>query len=80
MARLTAEGLWFVEDPTSFPIDPFTGRTATDGGLEVRRALERLRLAADTVAESGTPEQADAAVAVLSAARRSIYLVLADQA
>ncbi|MCW2550188.1 MAG: transcriptional regulator, PadR-like family [Mycobacterium sp.] len=60
--------------------DPFTAVTEQAGGRHVLRgAVEQLNGAARAVAMSGTEAQIVAAQEILSQARRSLYLILAEE-
>lgn len=59
--------------------DPFTAITAEAGGSnDLRGAIEQLHVAARAVAQTGNRAQIEAAAELLSQARRSLYLILAD--
>jgi DNA-binding PadR family transcriptional regulator len=78
LAALTDEGRAHIESQHDSSGDPFAElRDAGDhGGL--RNALEALAGAVRQVARTGTPEQRTRAEQTLVAARRTVYLVLAD--
>ena len=58
--------------------DPFAGYTASGPGADLRGLLDQLHAAARQVARTGTDAQRTAAAAILTDARRSLYLLLAD--
>ena len=58
--------------------DPFAGYDATAPGADLRRLVHELVEATHQVGRAGTDGQRDAAAKILSEARRSIYLLLAD--
>jgi DNA-binding PadR family transcriptional regulator len=59
--------------------DPFAGHSPTGPGTDLRGLLDQLHAAARQVARTGSDAQLTAAAAVLSEARRSLYLLLADE-
>jgi DNA-binding PadR family transcriptional regulator len=60
--------------------DPFTAVTEQAGGRhDLRGAIEQLHVAARSVAMSGTDAQILAAQEILTQARRSLYLILAEE-
>jgi DNA-binding PadR family transcriptional regulator len=60
--------------------DPFTAVTEQAGGRrDLRGSIEQLHVAARAVAMSGNDEQIAAAQEILSQARRSLYLILAEE-
>jgi len=59
--------------------DPFAGHSPSEPGTDLRGLLEQVHAAARQVARTGSDAQLTAAAAVLSDARRSLYLVLADE-
>jgi len=59
--------------------DPFAGHSAGGPGTDLRGLLEQLHAAARQVARTGSDAQLTAAAAVIADARRSLYLVLADE-
>lgn len=58
--------------------DPFAGDSAAAPPTDLRGLLGELHAAARQVARSGTDAQLTAAAGILSEARRSLYLLLAD--
>ncbi len=58
--------------------DPFAGHDAGAPGNDLRRLLEQVHGAVREVGRTGTDAQRTAAAAVLTDARRSLYLLLAD--
>ena len=60
--------------------DPFGQVEGAAPGPDLRGPLHELHAAARQVAVSGSPEQVEAATAVLAEARRALYLILAGEA
>jgi len=58
--------------------DPFAGQSPTRQGTDLRGLLEELHAAVRQVARTGSDAQLTAAAGVLTEARRSLYLLLAD--
>lgn len=80
LVTLTAEGRAHVEEQRGSWGDPFGQVEGQEPGPDLRGPLHELQAAARQVAVSGTPDQVQAATAVLAEARRSLYLILADGA
>jgi len=79
LVTLTEAGRAHLAERGSAMPDPFTAITAAAGGSnDLRGAIEQLHIAARAVAQTGDSAQIEAAAEVLSAARRSLYLILAD--
>ncbi len=55
-----------------------SGRARIERGLAVPKAGARLAQAAAIVAQSGTPQQVERAVAAIDEARRALYAILAE--
>lgn len=55
-----------------------SGRARMERGLALPKAGAKLAQAAAVVAQSGTPEQAERAVAAIDEARRKLYAILAE--
>src|SRR5690606_8418241 len=55
-----------------------SGRARMERGLALPKAGAKLAQAAAVVAQSGTPEQAEHAVAAIDEARRKLYAILAE--
>lgn len=55
-----------------------SGRARMERGLALPKAGAKLAQAAAVVAQSGTPEQAERAVAAIDEARRTLYAILAE--
>ena len=60
-------------------VDPFAGRSAMGPGADLRGLVEQLHGAVREVARSGTDAQLAGAAKILSEARRSLYLLLAEE-
>ncbi len=58
--------------------DGESGRARVERGLALPKAGMKLAQAAAQVAQNGTPEQAERAVAVIDEARRRLYAILAE--
>jgi DNA-binding PadR family transcriptional regulator len=58
--------------------DPFGGRPEGAPGTDLRSLVEQLHGAIRQVARTGSDAQLTAAAAILTEARRSLYLLLAD--
>lgn len=77
LVTLTEAGRALVEGGTL--ADPFAGMTApVEAAYDVRGALEGMLGAFKQVVRTGDARQINAAVKVLTDARRSLYLILAD--
>ena len=55
-----------------------SGRARMERGLALPKAGAKLAQAAAIIAQSGTPEQAERAVAAIDEARRTLYAILAE--
>ncbi len=75
---LTDEGRAHLDDPANEQTDPFAGHSADGNSTDLRGALRDLQTAARVVAVSGTDAQITAAHKVLAEARKSLYLLLAE--
>ncbi len=75
---LTDEGRAWIADPANEQTDPFAGHSADENGPDLRGALRDLQAAARVVAVSGTDTQIAAAHKALVDARKSLYLLLAE--
>ena len=80
LVTLTSDGHAYIAEHGGELSDPF-GQAAggDDAGLDLRGPLDELRVAARQVAVSGSAAQAEAAVRVLAQAKRSLYLILAEE-
>ena len=78
VATLTDAGRELVEANRSVWPDPFAGVPGARSGPDLRSLLEQLHGATRQVGRAGTAEQVTAAAEILSTARRSMYLLLAD--
>jgi DNA-binding PadR family transcriptional regulator len=78
LVTITPEGRAELEERTARSGDPFAGFGGATAGGDLRDVLQELHLAARQVSRGGRPEQVEAARAVLSEARRSLYLILAE--
>lgn len=58
--------------------DPFAAFDESAPGVDLRRQVDDVRMAARQVAQLGSEDQAAAAAKILTAARRDLYLLLAD--
>jgi DNA-binding PadR family transcriptional regulator len=79
LATLTESGRKHVEENAQNWPDPFA-ESAEHPGANLRVLLEELHIAARQVARNGTDAQRASAAEILSGARRSLYLLLADGA
>jgi DNA-binding PadR family transcriptional regulator len=59
--------------------DPFGGATTEAPGSDLRRLMHELLDAARQVGRAGSDAQREAAATILTDARRSLYLLLADE-
>jgi DNA-binding PadR family transcriptional regulator len=80
LVTLTDAGRTHVEEQRGAWGDPFGQVEGAAPGPDLRGPLHELHAAARQVAVSGTPAQVEAAAAVLTQARRALYLVLAGEA
>ncbi len=80
LVTLTDEGRAHVEERRAGWGDPFGTVEGSSPGPDLRGPLHELQAAARQMATSGTPEQVEAASAVLAEARRALYLILAGEA
>lgn len=78
LVSLTDAGRSHLEDPGYEAADPFAGHTSGNDTPDLRTALRDLQGAARAVAVGGTDSQIAAAHAVLGEARKSLYLILAQ--
>jgi DNA-binding PadR family transcriptional regulator len=79
LVTLTEAGREYLAANAETMTDPFTEITKQAGGShDLRGSVERVRDAARAVGLSGTDAQIAAAQEVLSQARRSLYLILAE--
>lgn len=75
---LTEAGRAIAESATE-PTEPSeSGRARIERNLALPKAGAKLAQAAAVVAQSGTPEQAERAVAAIDEARRKLYAILAE--
>ena len=80
LVALTDAGREYLAANKETMVDPFTAITEQRGGVhDLRGSLEQLRGAARAVAVSGTDAQIAAAQEILGQARRSLYLILAEE-
>jgi len=81
MATLTDEGRAYQIEHAEELGDPFSALNEEFGNrIDLREPVAELVSAARQLARSGSTAQQDAARTVLRAARRSLYLILADDA
>jgi len=79
LATLTDEGRAYVAEHAEELGDPFAALRAEFGNrVDLREPVEELASAARQLARSGRARQQEAARTVLREARRSLYLILAD--
>jgi DNA-binding PadR family transcriptional regulator len=79
LVTLTEAGRTHLAEKADTMTDPFTEITAQAGGTnDLRGAIEQLHVAARAVAQTGNSAQIAATAEVLSQARRSLYLILAE--
>jgi DNA-binding PadR family transcriptional regulator len=78
VATLTDAGRALVTDNRETWADPYSGFAASRPGPDLRSLLEQLHGATRQVGRAGTTEQVAAAAEILSAARRQMYLLLAE--
>ncbi|MBI1379209.1 MAG: PadR family transcriptional regulator [Frankiales bacterium] len=78
VAALTDAGRALVADAEAAPADPFGGYEGRRRGPDLRDLLEQLHGATRQVGRNGTEAQVEKAAAILTEARRSMYLLLAD--
>lgn len=78
LAALTDAGREHIDARRESWADPFGGSQATGAGPDLRNLLEQLHGAVRQVARTGSEAQLTAAAAVISEARRSLYLLLAN--
>lgn len=79
LVTLTEAGQAHVEAQRPSWEDPFAALSAQESdGPDLRRLLEAVHVAARQISHHGTRPQADAAAKVLTEARRSLYLILAE--
>nr|WP_294694262.1 PadR family transcriptional regulator [uncultured Friedmanniella sp.] len=79
LVTLTAQGRDHVEEHRAGWGDPFGQATGQKPGPDLRGPLHELHVAARSVAVTGSAAQVEAAAAVLTEARRSLYLILAGE-
>lgn len=81
LATLTEAGQRHLAENASTLGDPFAAFGGADtGGASLRAPLRDLQVAVRQVAVAGDPAQVAAAAAVIAAARRELYLILAGEA
>lgn len=79
LVSLTDEGRDHVASHRESWNEPFGDADADVPGSDLRTPLEQLHAAARQVARAGTDEQRAAAAKILGEARRSLYLLLAEE-
>jgi DNA-binding PadR family transcriptional regulator len=79
LVSLTEEGRSYVAERKERLGDPFAEFGQAPAGAGLHEPMKELHGAVRQVAISGTPEQVEAAKAVLAAAKRSLYLILAGE-
>jgi DNA-binding PadR family transcriptional regulator len=78
LVTLTDAGREHIEARRGTSPDPFAGRPEAGPGSNLRGLLAELHGAARQVARTGTDAQLTAAAGILTEARRSLYLLLAE--
>ena len=78
LVALTDAGREHIEARRGTAPDPFAGRPASGPGTDLRGLVAELHDAVRQVARAGTDAQLTAAAAILTDARRALYLLLAD--
>lgn len=78
VAALTDAGRELLASNADTKSDPFAGADDTRPGHDLRGLLAQLHEATRQVGRTGTEAQTDAAAKILTDARRSLYLLLAD--
>jgi DNA-binding PadR family transcriptional regulator len=78
LVTLTDAGREHIEARSATSPDPFAGHTASGPAGDLRGLLDQLHDAVRQVARTGTDTQLTAAAEILTEARRSLYLLLAD--
>jgi DNA-binding PadR family transcriptional regulator len=78
LVTLTEAGRHHVAEHQETATDPFAAFANAEPAADLRGLLEELHSAARQVARSGSEEQRTAAAKILTDARRSLYLLLAD--
>ncbi len=76
--RLTETGRSTAEAATEPQADAESARDRVERGMALPKAGMRLAQAAAAIAQSGTPEQTERAVAAIDEARRTLYAILAE--
>jgi DNA-binding PadR family transcriptional regulator len=80
LATLTDEGRAHVEEQQAGRPDPFGHLAEAGPGADLPGLLQQLHGAVRQVARTGTDAQITEAARILGGARRSLYLLLADEA
>jgi DNA-binding PadR family transcriptional regulator len=78
LVTLTDEGRARAASDAESRPDPFAGYESANEGVDLRGLLRELHSAAREVGRSGSETQRAAAARILTDARRSLYLLLAD--
>jgi len=78
LVTITDAGRAHVEEHREEWGDPFETHAAGDTGPDLRQLMEQLHAAVRQVGRSGSDEQRTAAATTLTEARRTIYLILAE--
>ena len=78
LVTLTDAGRKHVAEQSAQGDDPFAGFEAAAPGSDLRRLMHELHDAARQVGRAGSDAQREAAATILTDARRSLYLLLAD--
>jgi len=79
LVTLTPDGRSYLEERQTHRGDPFAEFTERPHGPNLRSAVDELHAAARQIGVAGSPAEVEAAAAVLSQARRSLYLILAGE-
>jgi DNA-binding PadR family transcriptional regulator len=80
LVTLTSEGRTYLEERSARLGDPFIGFAETPNRPDMRDPLHQLHAAVRQIELGGSAAQLEAAAQVLAQARRSLYLILADDA
>jgi DNA-binding PadR family transcriptional regulator len=79
LVTLTPEGTAYLEERSARLGDPFADFAEGNPGPDLRDPLHELQAAARQIAVGGNSTQLEAAVRVLTQAKRSLYLILAGE-
>ena len=79
LVTLTSEGRTYIDERSARLGDPFADFAGGVSGPDLRDPLQQLHAAVRQIAGSGSAAQIEAAAKVLGQARRSLYLILANE-